>query len=187
MGHAKGGSICVACCRDRGYVLFFSGADDDDDTRRRGRPRQRQGCVGVRNNEPHTDVMTRLPHSSIPKRPSVCAFHEAMERRERVDVITTRPEMSPENMRSLSLEMNNALIAEVCERMMCSGGGAEARADIRWKRSGWCCWLPLIVHNLGKSGRSRRNKWKNVLLYSYLCMSATSTRTRVVPTSCVRA
>lgn len=89
--------------------------------------------MGRSNNEPHTDVMTRFPHSSIPKRPSVCALHDAMGRRERVDVITTKPEMSPENMRSLSLEMNNALIDEVCERMMCSGGGAEASADIGWK------------------------------------------------------
>ena len=86
--------------------------------------------VSVNNGEPHTDVMTCFPHSSIPKRPSVCAFHEAMDRRERVDVITTKPDMSPEYMHSLSPEMNSELIAEVCERMMCSGGGAEARADI---------------------------------------------------------
>jgi hypothetical protein len=91
--------------------------------------------VGHSNNgESHTDVMTCFPHSSIPKRPSVCAFHEAAGRRERVDVITTKPDMSPEYMRSLSPEMNSALMAEVCERMMCSGGGAEARAgaDIAW-------------------------------------------------------
>lgn len=56
-----------------------------------------------------------------------------MGRRDRVDVITTKPEMSPEYMRSLSPEMNNALTAELCERMMCSGGGAEGRADIRWE------------------------------------------------------
>ena len=29
-------------------------------------------------------------------------------------------------MRSLSLEMNRALIAEVCERIIWSGGGAES-------------------------------------------------------------
>jgi len=29
-------------------------------------------------------------------------------------------------MRSLSPEMNRALMAELCERIMCSGGGAEA-------------------------------------------------------------
>jgi len=58
-----------------------------------------------------------------------------MGRRERVDVITTKPEMSPENMRSLSPEMNNALIAEVCERMMCNGGGADTRADIGYWKS----------------------------------------------------
>ena len=60
----------------------------------------------------------------------MCAFHEATDRRDRVDVITTKPEMSPEYMRSLSPDMNSALTAELCERMMCSGGGAEAGADI---------------------------------------------------------
>jgi len=85
---------------------------------------------------PHTDVMTCFPHSSTPKRPSVCAFHEATERRDRVDVITTKPEMSPEYMCSLSPEMNSALTAELCERMMCSGGGAEAGADIKSEKSG---------------------------------------------------
>jgi hypothetical protein len=109
-------------------VAFFSVQYNDKDGT------TASGFVGHSNNgELHTDVMTCLPHSSTPKRPSVCAFHEAMGRRDRVDVITTKPEMSPEYMRSLSPEMNNALTAEPCERMMCSGGGAEGRADIRWE------------------------------------------------------
>lgn len=86
--------------------------------------------------ELHTDVMTCFPHSSTPKRPSVCAFHEATDRRDRVEVMTTKPETSPEYMRSLSPEMNNALTAEACERMMCNGGGAEVGADIKSEKSG---------------------------------------------------
>jgi hypothetical protein len=74
----------------------------------------------------HTNVMMCLPHSSTPKRPAVCAFHSAKGRRVLVDVITTRPEISPEYMRSLSSEMNKALMGELCDRIMCSGGGAEA-------------------------------------------------------------
>jgi hypothetical protein len=58
--------------------------------------------------------------------PSVCAFQEAKGRKDRVDVMTAKPEMSPEYMRSLSPEMNRALMAEVCERIMWSGDGAEA-------------------------------------------------------------
>ena len=89
---------------------------------------------------PHTDVMTCFPHSSTPKRPSVCAFHEVSERSDRVDVITTKPETSPEYMRSLSPEMKSALTAELCERMTCSGGGAEAGADI---------WLEKVRSHFG--------------------------------------
>ena len=76
--------------------------------------------------ESHTDVITCFPHSSRPKRPSVWAFQEANGRKDRVDVITAKPEMSPEYMRSLSPEINKELIAELCERIIWSGGGAEA-------------------------------------------------------------
>jgi hypothetical protein len=41
-------------------------------------------------------------------------------------VITAKPEISPEYMRSLSPEINKELIAELCERIIWSGGGAEA-------------------------------------------------------------
>ena len=41
-------------------------------------------------------------------------------------MITAKPEMSPEYMRSLSPEINKELIAELCERIIWSGGGAEA-------------------------------------------------------------
>ena len=76
--------------------------------------------------ESHTDVITCFPHSSRPKRPSVWAFQEANGRKDRVDVITAKPDMSPEYMRSLSPEINKELIAELCERIIWSGGGAEA-------------------------------------------------------------
>jgi hypothetical protein len=59
----------------------------------------------------------------------VCAFQEAKERRVLVDVITTKPERSPEYIRSLSLETNNALIGELCDRIICCGGGAEASEE----------------------------------------------------------
>jgi len=42
-------------------------------------------------------------------------------------VITAKPEISPEYMRSLSPEINKELIAELCKRIIWSGGGAEAR------------------------------------------------------------
>ena len=76
--------------------------------------------------ESHTDVITCFPHSSRPKRPSVWAFQEANGRKDRVDVITAKPEMSPEYMRSLSPEINKELIAELCERIIWRGGGAGA-------------------------------------------------------------
>ena len=43
-----------------------------------------------------TYVMTRLPHSSTPSNASVWAFHDVMGRSDRVEVTTTRPDMSPE-------------------------------------------------------------------------------------------
>ena len=41
-------------------------------------------------------------------------------------MITAKPEISPEYMRSLSPEINKEVIAELCERIIWSGGGAEA-------------------------------------------------------------
>jgi hypothetical protein len=78
-------------------------------------------------------VITCFPHSSTPKRPSLWAFHEAKGRRVLVDVVTTKPERSPEYMRSLSSETNRALMGELCDRIMCNGGGADAREDIETK------------------------------------------------------
>ena len=130
---------------------------------------------------PHTDVMTCFPHSSTPKRPSVCAFHEATERSDRVEVITTKPETSPEYMRSLSPEMKSALTAELCERMMCSGDGAEAGADIwleqvRRTFGNLLCSLASAGSARGKSDRNNLRKRahteiprKNMLLH-YICM-----------------
>jgi len=143
VGPAREASTRAVCCRDRDCLFFggecFSGhgrMNDKDGGGGRLKPRQGAAWVIRTYGELHTDVMTCFPHSSTPKRPSVCAFHEATERRDRVDVMTTKPEMSPEYMRSLSPEMNSALTAELCERIICSGGGAEAGADIKSEKSG---------------------------------------------------
>lgn len=60
--------------------------------------------------------------------PSVCACQEAMARRDRVDVITTNPDASPEYNLSLSLEKEIQVNGDECERKRCDGvgdGGAE--------------------------------------------------------------
>jgi hypothetical protein len=83
----------------------------------------------------------------------VCAFQEAKGRKDRVDVITTKPEMSPEYMRSLSSEMNRELTAELCERIIWSGGGAEANLrdeDMMKERK-----RALSFWQLGKPGRGQ--------------------------------
>jgi hypothetical protein len=65
----------------------------------------------------------RLPHSCTPSNPSVCAFQDAIDRNERVEVTTTRPEKSPEYTRSLSLEIARQLTSDECERIICFGVG----------------------------------------------------------------
>lgn len=81
---AKRASKRVAYCLDHGFAADNNIASI----------RMQKGVLD--NDESHTDVITCFPHSSIPKRPSVCAFQEAKGRKDRVDVITAKPEMSPE-------------------------------------------------------------------------------------------
>ena len=114
MKFAKKPSTRVACCHARGFSA------DQGRATTSGRKGQ------LDSGKSHTDVITCFPHSSTPKRPSICAFQEAKGRKDRVDVITAKPEMSPEYTRSLSPEMNRELMAELCERIIWSGGGAEA-------------------------------------------------------------
>lgn len=61
---------------------------------------------------------------------SVCAFHWVIARKERVDVTTILPDASPENILSLSTEVERALIGEECERSICCGAGGGGAADI---------------------------------------------------------
>jgi hypothetical protein len=86
MRFVKEASTRVTCCHDHGFS-----ADNMQDKDNRVRV---QGPLN--DGESHTDVITCFPHSSMPKRPSVCAFQEAKGRKDRVDVITAKPEMSPE-------------------------------------------------------------------------------------------
>src|SRR6266702_4713345 len=117
MVHARAASTRATCCRGRGFLVGEGIVRKKDQVRGTISPGSRD--------EPQTDVMTCCsPHSSTPKRPSVCAFQEANGRIDLVEVITTNPETSPEYIRSLSPETNNTLIAYLCERIVCSGDGA---------------------------------------------------------------
>ena len=91
-----------------------------------------------------TYVMIFVSHSCTRRTLSVCAFHEAIGRSVRVDVMMTVPEISPEQRRSLSDENSTVFMFAACTRRTCDGDGGGSLVELE-------CMIPGNIDDSGDS------------------------------------